>query len=180
MILPPPLPVSQSQPNEARLPVDETPDLIQEFTSWNEAEQLDLLNFFHEPLSIITKKEYAPLLKTVLALMERLGGQAAVDEAELRFTSLCFFVLPGLLRFIDKHAHLGKTSDWLNEILRSSGDDVGALQVNIIQRAIEVRDFIDPSLARSLRGEAPSRWKKRWRRLKTSERLDVCPVQPEP
>ncbi len=54
-------------------------------------------------------------------------------------------MLPGLLRFIDKHAHLGKTSDWLNEILRSSGDDVGALQVNIIKRAIEVRDFIDPS-----------------------------------
>ncbi len=111
-------------------------------------------------------------MQTVLALIERLGGQAAVDEAELRFiTALCFFFLSFvLLRFIDKHAHLGKTADWLNEILRSSSGDVGALQVNTIQRAIdEVRDFIDPSLARSLRGEAPSRWKKRWRRLKTSE-----------
>ncbi len=55
------LPVSQSQPNEAQLPVDETPDLIQEFSSWNEAEQLDLLNFFHEPLISITTKRSTPL-----------------------------------------------------------------------------------------------------------------------
>jgi len=161
----PPLP--GSQPSLALTPANPAlaamveSELEMDYSSWTEEEQAELLHFFHEPLSTIHARWREPLLNIILPLMERLGAEDVTDPNELRLTSLCFFLLPGLLRQLQKLKHLDPPLKWINATNEAAEGNIEMLQSLIVHRAIQIRDVIsnrDPPVGSNRRppqGEVP-------------------------